>query len=162
MTWWAGFQPRESLNRWGIKEKNKRETEKLFSLAYLIHVINKTHRIYSFTHLTFNKKKKEKANPNTWWFLKTPKSLKLIEGLLNLPWFCSFRSHSQTLLWGRISVPCLPETCLWLLWYSTLNESCLVVIMGRRLLPPPVPALAPSSGSRQNYICFWALSNQAD
>lgn len=81
---------------------------------------------------------------NTWWIRKAFKSFETYWSAIK------FVSHSQTLQ-GRISALCLPETCLWLLWYSTLNESCLMVIMGSRLHPQ---TLTPSSGCRQNYIFF--------
>lgn len=136
----------ETSGEWSKRNKVKLRKRKELHFQF----INKTNCIQPH---------QKKAKPKTWWIFKTPKSLKTIAALLNLSWFCSFLPHSQTLLQSRISAPRLPETCLWLLWYSTLNESCLVVIMGRHLVSPP--SLTPSSGSTQNYIFFWDWSNQA-
>lgn len=82
-------------------------------------------------HLTFP----NEPNQTLAESVKTPKPLKPTGALFNLAWIRSFLPHSQTALQGRISVPCVPETCLWLLRYSTLDESCLVILMAAAWLP---------------------------
>lgn len=82
-------------------------------------------------HLTFPNEPNQTLNE----CVKTPKPLKPNGALFNLAWLRSFLPHSQTALQGRISAPCVPETCLWLLRYSTLDDSCLVVLMAAVWLP---------------------------
>lgn len=108
-------------------------------------LISKTHR-----HLTFSNEPNQTLDES----VKTPKPLKPTGALFNLAWFRSFLPHSQTALQARISALCVPETCLWLPRYSTLDESCLVVLMAADWLPP---FLTPSSGSRNNCIVLLSL-----
>ena len=129
-SWWLDerrFRPRDPLNGRG-EWKEARELK----------VISKTHR-----HLTFSNEPNQTLDESA----KAPKLLKPTGALFRLAWFRSFLPHSQTELRARISAPCVPETCLWLPRYSTLDESCLVVLMAADWLSP---FLTPSSGSRNN------------
>lgn len=88
------------------------------------------------------------VKPNTWWLLKTPKSLKPIGALLNLSGFAhSCPIHKlcyrlrflllvcQRPVCGCCGIPRWMSHVWWLLWAGAW-------------LPPH---LTPSSGSRQNY-----------
>lgn len=103
-------------------------------------LISKTHR-----HLTFSNEPNQTLGES----VKTAKPLQPTGAPFSLACFRSFLPHSQTALQARISARCVPETCLWLPRYSTLDESCLVVLMAADW---PSPFLTPSSGGRNNCI----------